>query len=241
MLDHLNATKIKILTQFILNSRNCVSEIQLNALIEELNQVVNFSHWFIAIFETTALNQENDFICFGNFSKRWVFEHQYKKIKLNQATLIFSNHDLKNWIEGKKNFNFKLYRKLFLNKQYNSVGDYFYLFEFQQNLIERNVFSFFNLEPLTVQDHLTFETISPFLCETITRIRKNSQKNVLTSRQIEILEMVQYGYSRKQIANEIKLTEANAKYHLNQIFRKLKVFNQASAVRKALSYRLIKY
>ncbi|MBT4527778.1 MAG: response regulator transcription factor [Deltaproteobacteria bacterium] len=241
MLDDLNVSKLRNLTQFILNSRNCISEFDLSALIKDLKQIVHFSHWFIAIFETTALNQENDFLCFGNFSKRWIFEHQYQKIKPNQATLIFSNQDLKNWIEGKKNFNFKLYRELFLNHQYNSVGDYFYLHEFQKNLIEKYVFSFFNLEPISNQDQLIFETITPFLSETISKIRKNNQKNVLTSRQVEILEMVQFGFNRKQIANEIKLTEANVKYHLKQIFRKLKVFNQASAVRKALSYRLIEY
>ena len=52
------------------------------------------------------------------------------------------------------NFNFKLYRELFLNRQYNSVGDYFYLFEYQKNLIEKYVFSFFNLEPIPNQDKL---------------------------------------------------------------------------------------
>ena len=241
MLDDLNASKLRNLTQFILNSRTCITETELYSLIEDLKQIVQFSHWFIAIFETTALNQENDFLCFGNFSKRWVFKHQYQKIKPNQTTLIFSNQDLKNWIEGKKKFNFKLYRELFLNHQYHSVGDFFYLYEFQKNLIEKYVFSFFNLEPISKQDQLLFKTITPFFCETISKIRKHSQKNVLTPRQVEILEMVQFGFNRKQIADEIKLTEANVKYHLNQIFRKLKVYNQASAVRKALSYRLIEY
>ena len=239
VLDNLQSEKVRSLIKVILKSKKCTSEDELYPLIDKIKELVPFSHWFVAIYETTESGKPSEMTSFGNFSKRWIYKHRYQDIQQNQETLIFANTDLKNWIEGRKDFNFKLYRELFLNKQYNCVGDYFYLFEFQKNMIEKYVFSFFDMEPMSDVNREIIHIVTPFLCETIASIRTNIQKKILTPRQTEILKIIQFGFSRKEVAEKINSTEANVKYHLNQTFRRLKVTNQASAVRKALLLRLL--
>lgn len=63
--------------------------------------------------------------------------------------------------------------------------------------------------------------------------------NLLTSKELEVLEMVAKGASNKQIADELYVKEVTVKTHLNSIFKKLKVENRTQAVLLALQTELI--
>lgn len=54
-----------------------------------------------------------------------------------------------------------------------------------------------------------------------------------------ILKLQAEGLSRQKIADRLSMSEANVKYHLNQVYRKLGVTDKAGAVREASNRGLI--
>lgn len=63
------------------------------------------------------------------------------------------------------------------------------------------------------------------------RINKPMEK--LTSRELEVLQLVGAGRSNRQIAHELVLTEATVKSHVGNVFSKLGVSNRTAAVNVA--------
>ncbi|GAB0056686.1 HTH-type transcriptional regulator MalT [Candidatus Magnetaquicoccaceae bacterium FCR-1] len=51
----------------------------------------------------------------------------------------------------------------------------------------------------------------------------------LTKRQIEILKLIQAGYSNKEVARRLEISDGTVKQHLVEIFRRLKVNNRTKA------------
>ncbi len=50
---------------------------------------------------------------------------------------------------------------------------------------------------------------------------------MLSPRQLEIVQLVSLGFSDKEIANELGLTEATVGWYLNQMFRRWRVHSRA--------------
>jgi PAS domain S-box-containing protein len=73
----------------------------------------------------------------------------------------------------------------------------------------------------------------------LARRRSELSAPVLTSREVEVLQLSATGYARRQIAEEINLSEATVKTHLEHIYQKLGVPDRASAVGEALRQGLI--
>ena len=67
----------------------------------------------------------------------------------------------------------------------------------------------------------------------VERVRGNNDK-ILSSREVEILQLVSRGVNNKSIANELWISEATVKSHLNRIFDKLDAVDRTSAVTAAL-------
>jgi PAS domain S-box-containing protein len=63
--------------------------------------------------------------------------------------------------------------------------------------------------------------------------------SALSPRELEVLQLSAIGYARRQIAEEIELSEATVKTHMEHIYRKLGVHDRASAVGEALRLGLI--
>jgi len=61
----------------------------------------------------------------------------------------------------------------------------------------------------------------------------------LSARELQVLQLSATGFARRQIADEIELSEATVKTHFEHIFRKLGVPDRASAVAEALRQGLI--
>lgn len=62
----------------------------------------------------------------------------------------------------------------------------------------------------------------------------------LTTREIEVLELVAKGASNQNIADKLFVKEVTVKTHLNSIFKKLKVTSRTQAVLLAMQMNLIK-
>jgi DNA-binding NarL/FixJ family response regulator len=64
-------------------------------------------------------------------------------------------------------------------------------------------------------------------------------ENVLSDREIEILQFVAHGLSNKAISDALTLSENTIKYHLKNILQKLNVQNRTEAVMYAVRNKLI--
>lgn len=53
---------------------------------------------------------------------------------------------------------------------------------------------------------------------------------LLTKREVEILSFIKYGYSNKEIANKLCITETTVKNHITSIMQKLEARNRTHAV-----------
>jgi DNA-binding NarL/FixJ family response regulator len=61
----------------------------------------------------------------------------------------------------------------------------------------------------------------------------------LTQRELDVLQILQTGWSAKEMASHLFLSEATVKSHLASIYRKLDVKNRTQAVVVALAHHLI--
>ena len=53
---------------------------------------------------------------------------------------------------------------------------------------------------------------------------------VLTSRELDILEILSQGYSNRKIAGKLEISDNTVKFHLKNIFEKIQVDNRTQAV-----------
>ena len=66
-----------------------------------------------------------------------------------------------------------------------------------------------------------------------------TSKNILSKQQLKIVDLMRYGYSNKQIAYELKISESTVKAHVTMILRKLDVVNRIQAIRKVFELGLL--
>ncbi len=62
----------------------------------------------------------------------------------------------------------------------------------------------------------------------------------MSSREVDVLEMLAKGCSNKEIARELKIQEVTVKLYLSRVFQKLGVRNRAQAAVKALEHGMIR-
>jgi DNA-binding NarL/FixJ family response regulator len=78
------------------------------------------------------------------------------------------------------------------------------------------------------------------LAEELSRAKEREQKgDVLTSREIEVLQLLAFGHSNKDIADRMDISAETVKTHLEHIFRKLGTSDRTAAVAEALRRRVI--
>ncbi len=59
-----------------------------------------------------------------------------------------------------------------------------------------------------------------------------SGQRLLTPREAAILELVEEGWTNREIAHHFWVTETTVKFHLTRIFRKLGVTNRTAAAKR---------
>jgi DNA-binding NarL/FixJ family response regulator len=72
-----------------------------------------------------------------------------------------------------------------------------------------------------------------------TRLAEFRERNDLTERELEVLELVARGLSNKQVARAIGRTDETVKIHLKNVFAKLDVADRTEAVTVAITRGLI--
>ncbi len=69
---------------------------------------------------------------------------------------------------------------------------------------------------------------------------ENMDKNILTPREIEVLNLLIYGYNNSKISEKLCISTHTTKAHISSIYEKLKVSNRVQAIVKCLKEDLIK-
>lgn len=78
------------------------------------------------------------------------------------------------------------------------------------------------------------------LAEELTRSREREERgDVLTAREIEVLQLLAFGHSNRDIATRLEISAETVKTHLEHIFRKLGTSDRTAAVAEALRRRVI--
>ena len=78
------------------------------------------------------------------------------------------------------------------------------------------------------------------LAEELTRSREREERgDVLTAREIEVLQLLAFGHSNRDIAARLDISAETVKTHLEHIFRKLGTSDRTAAVAEALRRRVI--
>ena len=81
--------------------------------------------------------------------------------------------------------------------------------------------------------------------ETVARVMRESeheqirQETGLTARELEILKAVSRGLSNREVGKELFLSDQTVKFHLNKIYRKLRVTNRTEAAKAAHKLGLV--
>ena len=66
-----------------------------------------------------------------------------------------------------------------------------------------------------------------------------ASKTVFTAKQVKALRLINLGLSNQEIAAKLSITVGTTKWHLHQIFSKLKVRSRTAAAAKARRRRII--
>ncbi len=72
------------------------------------------------------------------------------------------------------------------------------------------------------------------------RLEARSQRPELTDREMQVLELIVKGYSNKEAAAELNVTEPTIKQHAGHLFKKLKVLDRTQAVTAAIQRGIVK-
>lgn len=91
-----------------------------------------------------------------------------------------------------------------------------------------------------VRDTARGDTVlAPTVAATLVR-RAGSPVPLLTSREVEVLELLADGLGNKELAKHLLVSEATIKAHLSHIYAKLDVDTRTGAVTKAIEQRIIR-
>lgn len=71
------------------------------------------------------------------------------------------------------------------------------------------------------------------------RLAERMAGSILTTRELEVLELIVRGRSNKEIASELKISEATVKSHVNNVLSKLGVTDRTQAATTALQRGLV--
>ena len=88
-----------------------------------------------------------------------------------------------------------------------------------------------------IQANMTKELVKEFNRVTLHEKDKHDEKS-LTSREIEVLELIAEGMINKEIAKQLYISEKTVKNHVSNIFRKLKVSDRTQAAIYAFKHNL---
>lgn len=81
--------------------------------------------------------------------------------------------------------------------------------------------------------------LRPHIAEAYRAMQRRAAAATLTPRQVEILELVAEGWTNRQVARRLEMSEATVRTHLNNIFTRLGVTSRTAAVAHGLPDRLI--
>ncbi len=229
----------KTLIEIVFRCEHCRTESAFKNIIHLFKQLAPIKDMGAAIIELRRSAKVRDIVNLGSYSDGYIanlsnlivgFEQQRRKScyqlnyqHRNQFVSVNGNTDLISYLHAAN-----LLIDRFQYYCYVVIGLQEYCF-----------ISLSSAEQLDKNQLLIIDRLIPFIFRAAVKIKKVLHESLLTPRHKQVLELVQYGMTRNEIARNLDLSESAVKYHLNNIFSILGECNQPSAVRRALSLGLI--
>ncbi|RCX15478.1 LuxR family two component transcriptional regulator [Anaerobacterium chartisolvens] len=88
-----------------------------------------------------------------------------------------------------------------------------------------------------IQANMTTELVKEFNRVTLHE-KEKGEENLLTAREIEVLELIAEGMINKEIAKELYISEKTVKNHVSNIFKKLNVSDRTQAAIYAFKHNI---
>lgn len=82
-------------------------------------------------------------------------------------------------------------------------------------------------------------SLTPLLKEKMSRPRRSIRDNILTKRELQVLELLGEGLYNKEIAERLYISEKTVKNHVSSIFKKINVTDRTQAVVYAIRNNII--
>lgn len=103
------------------------------------------------------------------------------------------------------------------------------------NILKQAIYTVYNNETY-IQPSL-----NPYLKERINirAIRKANQSNILSNRELEVLELIAEGLLNKEIAYTLNISEKTVKNHVSNIFKKISVSDRTQAAVYAIKNNIV--
>ena len=83
--------------------------------------------------------------------------------------------------------------------------------------------------------------ISPFIAKKIVLSLRRNDKDLLSKRELDVLDLLVKGKSYKAISNDLKISPETTKSHLKNLYAKLNVSSRFEAIFKAARENLIRF
>lgn len=88
-----------------------------------------------------------------------------------------------------------------------------------------------------VQPNMTSELVKEF-SRISTHTKGKEEENILTSREVEVIELIAEGLINKEIAKKLYISEKTVKNHVSNIFKKLNVSDRTQAAIYAFKHNI---
>lgn len=127
---------------------------------------------------------------------------------------------------------------LFLAEHYYKMED----FHASKVLLEEAISYYYKLQlkaPFHIYEYKCAPLISKIDKKIITNQSKNEYSNLLTQKELDILNLIAQGKNNEDIGKTIFISTGTVKWHINHILSKLDVKNRIQAVEKAKALKLI--
>ncbi|PCI27716.1 MAG: hypothetical protein COB67_07955 [SAR324 cluster bacterium] len=230
----------------------CEGEDDFRRIMQDLKLLINFTFWKVSIVAidknyqmVTHQRTVDDSLTISTFPRKW--EQKYQRHNLLEVDPIlhknFTQHNfgcIQRWSETFENVQCEQQKKFIETlSKFAIISDGLSVGCKTANKYEGSIVSLSGNVDFQPRSKQFLKILAPHFHLALVKIKSHKTRDLVTRQQKEVLSLIQEGFSRSQVSKLMSISVGDVKYHLSQIYKKLGVNTQASAVGKALSLGII--
>ncbi len=255
----MNCTKkhIELIEKVADHAHKCSNYKELEELIiQNMKEVFNFDVWIALLICWDKKNRAvKEYYEASQFPKLWKFEYLANRYGSIDPILLrnFNNetlgkfqfwHDTYREIEQTENSKLIAKQRRFIQ----ATAKYPVLshgLSIGYNISEDQCGMIFSLAGKNLgrppEAQWLMASLAPYIYLALSNMRRVGRKCLLTPQQFNVLKLLQQGYKKPAIAQEMGIKESTVKYHLERVFERLGAQTQAQAVSIGIAKGLLQH